>query len=83
MASLWQKVPNDPIWAEDESMNEFLKFMKEWAPRGSRRHFLLATGYSWAQVVAEILRKCGDDLSRENLLNQATNLKKLSSFAVY
>ena len=34
-----------------------------------------ATGYSWAQAVAEILRKRGDDLSRENLLNQATNLK--------
>jgi branched-chain amino acid transport system substrate-binding protein len=75
LTSLWQKVPNDPIWAEDKSMNEFLKFMKEWAPGEAGDIFLSATGYSWAQTMAEVLRKCGDDLSRENLLKQATNLK--------
>lgn len=75
LTSLWQKVPNDPIWANDDSMNEFLKFMKQWAPGEAGDIFLSATGYSWAQTMAEILRKCGDDLSRENLLKQATNLK--------
>jgi branched-chain amino acid transport system substrate-binding protein len=75
LTSLWQKVPNDPIWAEDKSMNEFLKFMKEWAPGEAGDLFLSATGYSWAQTMVEILKKCGDDLSRENLLKQATNLK--------
>jgi branched-chain amino acid transport system substrate-binding protein len=75
LTSLWQKVPNDPIWANDQSMNEFLKFMKQWAPGEAGDIFLSATGYSWAQTMAEILRKCGDDLSRENLLKQATDLK--------
>ena len=75
LTSLWQKVPNDPIWANDHSMNEFLKFMKEWAPGESGDIFLSATGYSWAQTMAEVLRKCGDDLSRENLLKQATSLR--------
>jgi branched-chain amino acid transport system substrate-binding protein len=75
LTSLWQKVPNDPIWDNDQGMNEFLKFMKEWAPGEAGDIFLAATGYSWAQTMTEILRKCGDDLSRENLLKQATNLK--------
>jgi branched-chain amino acid transport system substrate-binding protein len=74
LTSLWQKVPNDPIWAEGEQERIF-EVHERMGARGSRRHFLPATGYSWAQAVAEILRKCGDDLSRENLLNQATNLK--------
>jgi hypothetical protein len=56
-------------------MNDFLKFMKQWAPGETGDIFLSATGYSWAQTMTEILRKCGDDLSRENLLKQATNLK--------
>lgn len=75
LTSLWQKVPNDPIWADDKSMIEFLKFMKEWAPGEAGDIFLSATGYSWAQTMTEILRRCGDDLSRENLLKQATDLK--------
>jgi branched-chain amino acid transport system substrate-binding protein len=75
LTSLWQKVPSDPIWVNDQSMNEFLKFMKEWAPGEAGDVFLSATGYSWAQTMTEILRKCGDDLSRETLLKQATNLK--------
>jgi branched-chain amino acid transport system substrate-binding protein len=75
MTSLWQKVPNDPIWANDSSMREFLAFMKEWAAGEAGDIFLSATGYSWAQTMVEILKNCGDDLTRENLLKQATNLK--------
>jgi ABC-type branched-subunit amino acid transport system substrate-binding protein len=75
LTSLWQKVPNDPIWADDKSMQQFQAFMKQWAPAEAGDIFLSATGYSWAQTMAEILRKCGDDLTRENLLKQATNLE--------
>jgi branched-chain amino acid transport system substrate-binding protein len=56
-------------------MDEFLAFMKQWAPGEQSDLFLAATGYSWAQTMTEVLRRCGDDLSRENLLKQATSLK--------
>jgi branched-chain amino acid transport system substrate-binding protein len=75
LTSLWQRVPNDPAWANDKSMEEFLAFMKQWAPGEQSDLFLAATGYSWAQTMTEVLRRCGDDLSRENLLKQATGLK--------
>ena len=75
ITSLWQKVPNDPVWADDKVMIEFQAFMKQWAPGEMGDIFLAATGYSWAETMVEILKKCGDDLTRENLLKQATNLK--------
>ena len=75
LASLWQKVPNDPLWADDQSMKDFLAFMKQCAPGEAGDIFLSATGYSWAQTMVEILKNCGDDLTRDNLIRQATNLK--------
>jgi len=55
-------------------MIEFQAFMKQWAPGEAGDLFLSATGYSWAQTLAEVLRKCGDDLTRENLQRQVTSL---------
>ena len=75
LTSLWQRVPNDPAWASDRNMDEFLAFMKQWAPGEQGDLFLAATGYSWAQTMTEVLRRCGDDLSRKNLLKQAISLK--------
>jgi branched-chain amino acid transport system substrate-binding protein len=44
LTCLWQKVPNDPVWASDRSMNDFLAFMKQWAPGEAGDIFLSATG---------------------------------------
>jgi hypothetical protein len=66
VTSLFQKVPNDPTWTSDKSMIEFQAFMKQWAPGEAGDLFLSATGYSWAQTLGEVLRKCGEDLTREN-----------------
>jgi len=74
VTSLFQKVPNDPTWAGEKSMIEFQAFMKQWAPGEAGDLFLSATGYSWAQTLAEVLRKCGEDLTRENLQKQVTSL---------
>jgi branched-chain amino acid transport system substrate-binding protein len=75
VTSLWQKDPNDPKWADDQNVREFLAFMKEWGAGDSADLFLSATGYSWAQTMTHVLKNCGDDLTRENLLKQATSLK--------
>jgi branched-chain amino acid transport system substrate-binding protein len=75
VTSLWQKDPNDPKWSDDKNMQAFLAFMKQWGPGEGADLFLSATGYSWAQTMVHILENCGDDLARENLLKQATNLK--------
>jgi ABC-type branched-subunit amino acid transport system substrate-binding protein len=71
------KVPDDPTWAEDKGMKDYVSFMKENLPGNSPNDITAITGYAAIEVAVEILRRCGDDLTRANLLRQATNLKGL------
>jgi hypothetical protein len=50
--------------------------MKQWAPNDSPNDFIALSGYVNAQLIALALKRCGDDLTRGNLLNQATSFKK-------
>ncbi|WP_027567921.1 hypothetical protein [Bradyrhizobium sp. URHA0013] len=75
VTALWLKSPEDSIWDGDDGMNEYRAFMKEWAPNEAIESSVFE--YSTAQMIVEILKNCGDDLSRENLINQATNVRGL------
>ena len=65
----------DPQWKDDEGMKRFWAFMDKYYPGGDRMSSFNGYGYSTAQVLVEILKRCGDDLTRENVMKQATNLK--------
>lgn len=71
------KVPDDPTWADDKGMKDYLAFMKENLPGSSPNDITAITGYNAIEIAVEILRRCGDDLTRDNVLKQATNLKGL------
>jgi branched-chain amino acid transport system substrate-binding protein len=71
------KVPDDPTWADDKGMKDYLAFMKENLPGSSPNDITAITGYNAIEIAVEILKRCGDDLTRENVLKQATNLKGL------
>jgi branched-chain amino acid transport system substrate-binding protein len=73
VTALWLKSPEDPIWDADAGMREYRAFMKEWAPNEDIENSIFA--YSTAQMIVEILTNCGEDLSRENLIKQATNIR--------
>jgi len=75
VTALWLKSPEDPIWDADDGMKEYRAFMKEWAPNEKIEDSVFA--YSTAQMIVEILKNCGDDLSPENLIDQATNIRDL------
>jgi ABC-type branched-subunit amino acid transport system substrate-binding protein len=75
VTALWLKSPEDPIWDADDGMKEYRAFMKEWAPNEEIENSVFA--YSTAQMIVEVLKNCGDDLSRENLIDQATNIRGL------
>lgn len=49
--------------------------MKQWYPRGNLSDAGNAQGYSLAQTIALVLKQCGDDLTRENVMKQAASLK--------
>jgi branched-chain amino acid transport system substrate-binding protein len=75
VTSFWLKSPEDPMWDDDPDMKEYRAFMKQWAPGELIEESAFA--YTTAQMIVEVLKRCGDDLTRENLLKQATNIQDL------
>jgi branched-chain amino acid transport system substrate-binding protein len=73
VTAFWLKSSEDPMWDADDGMKEYRAFMKEWAPNEEVEDSVFP--YSTAQIIVEILKNCGDDLSRENLIRQATNIQ--------
>jgi ABC-type branched-subunit amino acid transport system substrate-binding protein len=69
------KDPSDPQLAENKDVLEFFQFMKQNLPNEDARDFSTVGGYVTGQLTARILEKCDDDLTRDNVLRQATNLK--------
>lgn len=76
LTTQFTKQAGDPAWAQDPEVIEYIAFMKKWAPNDSPNDFIGLMGYLTAQAIARALERCGDDLTRDNLLYQATNLKK-------
>ncbi len=77
ISSAVAKDPGDPQWRDDPAVKDYLAWAKKWYPSGDPLAWDNVIGYSQGQVMAELLRSCGEDLTRENLLRQATNIKDL------
>lgn len=75
ITSQWIKQAGDPAWNDDPAMKEFLAFFKKWVPGAASDDGSATFAYSTAQMIEEILRRCGDNLTRENVIKQATNIK--------
>jgi branched-chain amino acid transport system substrate-binding protein len=69
------KDPTDPAWKDDKEVNDYLAFMKKYYPEGNPADGFNAYGYAVAQTLVQTLKQCGDDLTRENIMRQAANLK--------
>jgi len=74
----YYKDPSDPTWSDDPAMAEWRAFMNTYYPRGDQRNTGTVYGYILGQVLTEVLRRAGDDLSRENVLRVATSLDRFS-----
>ena len=68
------KDPSDPQWADDPGFKDWLAFMKKYQPGGDLADASNVYGYSVTQTLAIVLKQCGEDLSRENIIRQAANL---------
>ena len=71
------KDPGDPQWKDDAGMKRYFEFMAKYYPDGDKNSNFNTYGYSTAQLMVHVLKQCGDDLTRENVLKQATNLKNV------
>jgi ABC-type branched-subunit amino acid transport system substrate-binding protein len=75
ITSAFMKAPDDSKWADDPAVKDYLAFMKEWAPGQPTAESQALFGYVIAQMAVEVLKRCGDDLTRENVLYHATHIK--------
>ncbi len=71
------KDPTDPTWKDDPAYKEWSAFMDKYHPDGDKTSTFTVYGYLAAQTLVQVLKQCGDDLSRENVMKQAANLKDL------
>jgi len=69
------KDPGDPQWKDDAGLKAYFAFMDKYYPEGDKLNTVNIYGYSTAELLVHILRQCGDDLTRENIMRQATSLK--------
>jgi branched-chain amino acid transport system substrate-binding protein len=77
LTTAYLKDPTDPIWKGDPGFIQWTAFMDKYFSDGDRTSAFTVYGYSVAQTLVQVLRQCGDDLGRENVMRQAANLKNL------
>jgi len=77
VSSAYVKDPTDPQWANDAGMKEWHTFMAKYYPEGDVKDASNVFAYGVTLTMIQTLKQCGNDLSRENMLKQATNLKNL------
>ena len=65
----------DPQWKDDPGMKAFDKFLAKDFPEGNRADNLVVNGFNVAQTLVQVLKQCGDNLTRENVMKQAASLK--------
>lgn len=65
----------DPTWGQDKAIVDYIAFMKKYFPEGNILEGYNQYAYMVAEALMVVLRQCGGDLSRENIMRQATSLK--------
>jgi len=75
ITALYMKEVTDPQWKNDKGFLDWVVFMKKYYPEGNLEDQSNAYGYNVAILMTQVLKQCGNDLSRENIMRQAANLK--------
>src|SRR5262252_3475119 len=75
LSTNYLKDPTDPTWKDDPSIKEWASFMDKYFPEGDKTSTFSVYGYLTAQTMVQVLKQCGDELTRENVMRQAANLK--------
>ena len=73
--ALFIKDGTDPQWLNDAELKPFFDWMKKYLPDGKLEDSLNLAGWAYGHTIEHVLRQCGDDLTRENIMKQAASLK--------
>src|SRR3954462_324552 len=75
ISAAYLKDASDKQWDNDPGMKEFYAFMNKDFPEGNKLDGSVVVGYGVSQTLVKVLQMCGDNLTRENVMKQAANLK--------
>ena len=74
MSDFYPKDPTDPQWKDDQGYKDWLAFMDKYYPDGDKTDGANVYAPSVSQTLVQVLKQCGDNLTRENVMKQAANL---------
>ena len=75
LSTAYAKDAADPQWDDDPGMKRFNDFLRNYDPEGNKLDLATVYGYGVAQTLVEVLTQCGDNLTRDNVMKQAQNLR--------
>jgi branched-chain amino acid transport system substrate-binding protein len=75
ISAAYLKDVSDPQWDNDAGMKQLLDFLAKDFPDGNKLDGSVVVGYGVAQTLVQVLKQCGDNLTRENVMKQAASLK--------
>jgi branched-chain amino acid transport system substrate-binding protein len=77
ISASYAKDPTDPQWKDDPGMKRFDEFLTKYYPDANRSDAFVVFGYNVSQTLVQVLKQAKDNLTRENVMKEAANLKDL------
>ena len=68
LSTFWFKDPTDPTWKDDAGVKQWAAFMDKWYPEGDKGDLNNVYPFTVSQTLVQVLKQCGDDLSRVNVM---------------
>jgi branched-chain amino acid transport system substrate-binding protein len=78
LSSAYVKDPTDPAWDNDPAMKEWKAYVQKYVPGGDIKDQNYVNSYNSGMTLVQVLKQCGNDLSRENIMKQAASIKDLA-----
>ena len=79
LTASYLKDPTDPQWAKEADMIAWNEFMDKYYPAGDKKSWFPVYAYAVSSTLVEVLKRAGDNLTRENIMKQAASLKDLEN----
>jgi branched-chain amino acid transport system substrate-binding protein len=77
ITGVFAKDPTDARWKDDPGFKEYAAFISKYMSPAEFNDFGAVTAFGGAAMLIQVLKQCGDDLSRQNIMHQAANLKDI------
>jgi branched-chain amino acid transport system substrate-binding protein len=78
LSTYYLKDPTDPQYKDDPAIKEWAAFMDKYLPDGDKTSSFTVYGYAVGETLVHVLKQCGDDLTRENVMKQAANIQNFT-----